>query len=127
LPGTVAVSSFNSQVTDDTSVFLYSPRNLATGDESTISIFALVYNDVESVGSTNFSIRCYTEVRLRNLRVVGTINGFIPAGRSGWMKMSNSRPLLGASLNVGSGFSGGRNLTCLTLFPSWTIIVPGGF
>jgi hypothetical protein len=127
LPGTVAVSSFNSQATDDTSVFLYSPRDLALGDNSTISIFALVYNEVESVGSTNFSIRCYSEVRLRNLRVIGTINGFIPAGSVGWMKMSNSRPLLGASLSVGSGFTGGRNLTCLSLFPSWTIIVPGGF
>lgn len=127
LPGTVAVSSFNSQVTDDTSVFLYSPRNLTIGDDSTIGIFALVYNEVESVGSTNFSIRCYTEVRLRSLRLVGTINGFIPAGSVGWMKMSNSRPLLGASLSIGSGFTGGRNLTCLSLFPSWTIIVPGGF
>jgi hypothetical protein len=128
LPGTVAVSSFNSQATDDTSVFLYSPQNLATGDgATTISIFALVYNEVESVGSTTFSIHCYSEIRLRNLRVVGTINGFIPAGSVGWMRMSNSRPLLGASLNVGSGFTGGRNLTCLALFPSWTIIVPGGF
>ena len=127
LPGTVAISSFNSQVTDDTSVFLYSPRNLTIGDNSAINIFALVYNELERVGSTNFSIRCYTEVRLRNLRVVGTINGFIPAGSVGWMKMSNSRPLLGASLSAGSGFTGGRNLTCLSLFPSWTIIIPGGF
>lgn len=126
LPGTVALSNFNSQVTDNTSLYMYSPRNLFIGDNATINVFALVYNEVEVPGSTSFSIRCYTEVRLRNLRVIGTINGFIPAGSVGWIKMSASRPLLGASLSSNGQFAGGRNLTCLSLFPSWTVVVPGG-
>jgi hypothetical protein len=127
LPGTVAISNFNSQATDRTSLYLYSPRDLIFGDNSSVSIFALMYNELEAVGSTSFAIRCYSEVRLANLRIIGTINGFIPAGSVGWMKMSASRPLLGASLSSGPRFSGGRNLTCLSLFSSWTIVVPGGF
>ncbi|MBI1761676.1 MAG: hypothetical protein HYR56_09600 [Acidobacteria bacterium] len=126
LPGTVALSNFNSQVTDQTSVYIYSPRNLLFGDSTAISVFTLIYNDRESSGSTSFSARCYTEVELRNLRVIGTLNGFIPAGSVGWMKMSASRPLLGASLSTNGQFAGGRNLTCLSLFSSWTVVVPGG-
>ncbi len=127
LPGTVALSNFNSQVTDQTSLYMYSPRNLLFGDNAQFSVFTLVYNEVETPGSTSFPIRCYTEVKLRNLRVIGTLNGFIPAGSVGWMKMSASRPLLGASLSTNGRFAGGRNLTCLSLFSSWTVVVPGGF
>ncbi|HZS10307.1 MAG TPA: hypothetical protein VFD58_36095 [Blastocatellia bacterium] len=125
LPGTVALSNFNSQVTDSTTMYLYSPRNFFTGDASTISVFTLVFNELERAVSTSFSIRCYSEIQLSSLRVLFTLNGFIPAGQVGWLKMSAGRPLMGASLSRGPNFSGGRNLTILSLFPSWSIIIPG--
>ncbi|NOT63003.1 MAG: hypothetical protein HOP19_22575 [Acidobacteria bacterium] len=125
LPSTVALSSFNSQVTDQTCVYLYSPSNMVIGNGAQFSVFTLVYNDREAANSTSATVRCYTEIKLSSLRVLGTINGFIPAGSTGWMKMSASRALLGASLSKNSQFAGGRNLSCLALLPSWTIVVPG--
>ena len=124
LPSTVALSSFNSQVTDQTCLYLYSPSNLVTGNNSQFSVFMLVYNDREVANSTSATVRCYTEVKLSSLRVIGTINGFIPAGSTGWIKLSASRPLLGASLSKNRQFAGGRNLSCLALLPNWTIAVP---
>ena len=124
LPSTVALSSFNSQVTDQTSMYLYSPSNLITGSNAQFSAFMLVYNDREIANSTSATVRCYSEIKLSNLRVIGTLNGFIPAGSTGWIKLSASRPLLGASLSKNRRFAGGRNLSCLALLPSWTIAVP---
>lgn len=126
LPGTVALSNFNSQVTDSTSMFISSPRNLFVGEAPSISIFTLVFNELERSASTSFRIGCFSEVPLTSLRVVpGPITSFVPAGQVGWVRMSASRPLLGASLSRGPNFAGGRNLTTLSLFSSWTIIVPG--
>jgi hypothetical protein len=124
LPNSVALSSFNSQVTDQTCLYLYSPSNLIIGNNSSFSVFTLMYNDRETANSTSFSVRCYTEVRLSSLRVLGTVNGFIPAGSTGWLRMSASRPLLGASLSKNERFAGGRNLSCLGLLPSWTMVIP---
>ena len=124
LPSTVALSSFNSQVTDQTCLYLYSPSNLVTGSNSQFSVFMLVYNDREIANSTSTTVRCYTEIKLSSLRVIGTINGFIPTGSTGWIKLSASRPLLGASLSKNGQFAGGRNLSGLALLPSWTIAVP---
>lgn len=126
LPGTVAISTFNSQVTDSTIFALYSPAsNLLTGSSSGTSIFAIMYNDVEASRSLTFNIGCYSTLTLRQLRVLTGLDNFIPIGRTGWMKMSSSsRPLLGIVHNKGPLFNGGRNLSTVTLFNSYSITVP---
>ncbi len=125
LPAMVALSNFNSQVTDSTTLYIYSPKDLMIGDSSSLSVFTLVFNELERSVSTSFRFGCYGEIPLSSLRVLSTLNSFVPRGAVGWIRMSSSRPLLGASLSRGPNFSGGRNLTCLSVFASWTIIVPG--
>lgn len=125
LPRTVALSTFNSQTTDSTCLLLYSPQNLFIGEAPSLSVFGLMFNELERSGSFSLTIDCYTEIPLGSIRVPYTVNGFIPNGQTGWLKVYTSRPLLGASLSKGPRFTGGRNLTTLTLHPTWSIIVPG--
>jgi hypothetical protein len=128
LPNSVALSSFNSQVTDLTEVFLYSPSpNLATGEApGTTTAFTLVYDDVENVFSTTVRFQCYGTFRLSSLRVAaGSLNRVVPAGRTGWIRFNGSgKPLLGASIQRGPVFMGGHNLHALTLLSNYSITIP---
>lgn len=127
LPASVAVSSFNSQADANTQVNIYVPsNNLITGASSSTSLFLLVYDDTEQVVSTTARVGCYAAIQLSSLRLVGgNINNFVPSGRTGWIRFTGGgRPLLGASIQRGSVFSGGHNLHALTLLPTYTIQVP---
>lgn len=126
LPGTVAISAFNSQTTDSTIFAVYSPANdLRTGENPTVSIFGLMFNQLEASRSLTFRANCYTTFTLKSLRVLSGIDNFIPRGSNGWLKMSStSRPLLGMTHSKGPVFNGGRNLSVLTLYPTFSITVP---
>jgi hypothetical protein len=127
LPSTVAVSSFNSQLTDSTNLVIYVPSgNLALGGVTSTTVFTLLYDDVENVFSTSFRIQCVGNIPLTSLRVLGGgINKVVPAGRTGWIRMSASgRPLLGAVLSQGPVFNGGHNFHHLALLNTYTILVP---
>jgi hypothetical protein len=127
LPQVVAVSNFNTQLTDATNLVLYSPANdLVEPLSATASIFALVYNDLENVRSTTFSFTCYTLKPLGTLRVLNTLNKFVGMAQTGSIRMyaPAAQPLLGATLNVGSLFADGRNLHHLTLLSTYTIRIP---
>lgn len=113
LPATVAISSFNSQVTHSTLLAIYSPSdNLLFGSSTEVSVAALVFDDQEKLYSTTFRIRCYNQIPLNSLRVLSQgLNSIIPAGRTGWMRMNaGGLPLLGAVLTKGGIFNGGHNL-----------------
>lgn len=127
LPQTVALASFNSQVTDSTTLSIYSPTsNLVIGNVETVSVFALLFNDLEVALSSSFIIRCYRYDSLSALfGRSGGINRHVPAGNTGWIKLTaTGRPLLGAALHRGPVFTGGVNLHALTLLGSYTILVP---
>lgn len=128
LPNSVALSNFNSQVTDSTQVNIYVPSpSLVDGDvPSASTIFTIVYDDIENPFSTSIRIVCYTTFRLSNMRVAGgNINTIVPANRNGWIRFNgNGTPLLGASIQRGPVFMGGHNLHALTLAPTYTILVP---
>ncbi len=128
LPNSVALSSFNSQVTDLTEVYIYTPSaNLATGEApGTTTAFTLVYDDVENVFSTTVRFQCYGTIRLNSLRIAaGGLNRIVPAGRTGWIRFNGSgRPLLGASIQRGPVFMGGHNLHALTLLSNYSISIP---
>ena len=127
LPQTVAVSSFNSQITDETTLALFVPTtNLGIGTNDSNSIFTLVYDDIERVRSTSFLIRCYRRMPLSGLRVIDGINNFVREGHTGWIKMTtmNERPILGAAFTRGLRFSGALNFKHISLLPTYTITVP---
>jgi hypothetical protein len=125
MPRVVAVSSFNSQVTDNTQLVLYSPLNdLLAPAAATNSILAVVYDDNENGNSFTFSVTCYLQSSLSNL--FGTIDTIVPSGRTGWIRLQGSSniPLLGAILNNGPRFDGGHNLHHLTLRNTFTMRIP---
>jgi hypothetical protein len=128
LPASLALSSFNSQATDNTQVHLYSPGpNLIIGGApSTASIFTLVYDDTERVFSTTTRFVCYGSFNLSSLRVAGgNLNTVVPAGRTGWIRFNGGgRPILGAVVQRGNVFQGGHNLHTLTTLSSYTINIP---
>jgi hypothetical protein len=128
LPTSVALSNFNSQVTDSTQVNIYVPTSNLVGGEtpSTSTIFTLVYDDIENPFSTSVRIVCYTTFRLSALRVAGgNINTIVPADRNGWIRFNgNGKPLLGASIQRGPVFMGGHNLHALALAPTHTMLIP---
>jgi hypothetical protein len=128
LPASVAVSSFNSQATDNTQVHLYVPgANLIIGSSpTTTTIFTLVYDDTERVFSTTTRFVCYGTLQLSSLRIAGgSLNNIVPAGRTGWIRFNGGgRPLLGAVTQRGNVFTGAHNLHALTLVPSYSISIP---
>lgn len=127
LPQTVAVSSFNSQVTNDTVLAIFVPTtNLLIGTNESHSIFALVYDDTERVRSTSFPIRCYRRQPLSSLRIIDGLNNFVREGHTGWIKLTTmtERPILGASFTRGQRFSGALNFKQISLLKTYTITVP---
>ncbi|HMY74953.1 MAG TPA: hypothetical protein PLQ88_24255 [Blastocatellia bacterium] len=127
LPMSLGLSTFNSQTTDSTALSIYSPSsNLITGSVNTVSIFTLLYNDVEVALSSSFTVRCYRYETLTALfNRGGGINRHVPAGRTGWIRMTASgSPILGAVLGKGNVFTGAHNLHALSLLSTYSITVP---
>lgn len=127
LPMSLGLASFNSQTADSSALSIYSPtNNLVLGAVNSVSIFTLLYNDVEVALSSSFSIRCYRYETLTSLfNRGGGINRHVPAGRTGWIRMTASgAPLLGSVLGKGNVFTGAHNLHALSLLPSYSIQVP---
>lgn len=127
LPTVLGLATFNSQTTDSTSLAIYSPSsNLVIGAVNTVSVFSLLYNDVEVALSSSFTIRCYRYETLTALfNRGGGINRHVPAGRTGWIRMTASgSPILGSVLGRGPVFTGAHNLHAISLLPSYTIEVP---
>jgi type 1 fimbria pilin len=127
LPSALALTSFNSETTDSNTLIIYSPsRDLVFGSTDSVSIFTLLYDDAEKSISGNFSVRCYRTDTLTTLfNRGGGVNRHVPAGRTGWIKLSaTGRPLLGSVISRGPVFSGGYNLPAITLLSSYEITLP---
>src|SRR5262249_30309071 len=101
--------------------------NAVGGDLSTSStilanLFGILYDDAETPLSFTTSGGCQLRQSINNSfpRTTPRVETHIPAGRSGWMRISSSsgRAIVGAAINRGTGdkaFSGGHNLHHLTL------------
>jgi hypothetical protein len=127
LPSALAVTSFDSQTTDNSTLIIYSPsRDLTFGSTDSVSIFTLLYDDAERSISSSFSVRCYRSDTLSALfNRGGGINRHVPSGTTGWIKMSaTGRPLLGSVISRGPVFTGGYNLPAIILLSTYTINIP---
>ena len=127
LPQVVAVSSFNSQTTHDSTLVTFVPNphlGVTVNESSTIT--ALIYDDTARVRSTSFITRAYRRTPLLSLRISEDLNNFVKAGRTGWIKLMTTaeRPLLGAIFTRGPQFNGAMNFRHISLLPSYTITVP---
>jgi hypothetical protein len=110
--------------------------NLATGAATLSSLFGLLYDDAENPLSFTFgSGACQFRSSLSDSfpRTAPRFGNFIPAGRSGWLKIYslNDIALSGAAINfnpnaatAANAFNGGHNLHKLTLTCAATYVVP---
>jgi CSLREA domain-containing protein/uncharacterized repeat protein (TIGR01451 family) len=138
LPRVLALDSVGSRADgNDTLLFLGRiDGNWATGLQPIGPIFGLLYNDTEANASFSFNIgSCLFRQSLSNNfpRTTPRFEQFIPAGRSGWLKLwaANEVALVGAALTrndnaqtSAGAFEGGHNLHILRLLPNAVITVP---
>jgi hypothetical protein len=109
--------------------------NLATGASTLGTIFGILYDDAESGLSFQISGICQLRSSLSNNfpRTAPRFENFIPAGRTGWMKLFSQSDIgiLGAVLNANpnagtnaGAFEQGHNLHKLTLTSTVTLTIP---
>lgn len=108
--------------------------NLGLGMDSLGTMFGIFYDDTENSLSFTFSGGCQFMSTLSNNfpRITPRFETFIPAGRTGWLKigMSGSSPaggIVGAVLNAATtqtAFKGGSNFHKLTLSSTSSLTIP---
>jgi hypothetical protein len=138
VPRTLAASSIPARA-DGNDTLLVVNRfggNLATGAGTLFNLFGIFYDDAENALSFTFNPgTCQFRSSLSNNfpRLTPRFENFIPAGRSGWMRLYSTSDigLLGAVLNYNpnattnaGAFNQGRNLHKLTLTATQTLVIP---
>jgi hypothetical protein len=137
-PRVLAMSNIPSAADGNTTVLVINRfgGNLATGAATISSLFGLLFDDAENALSfTIFSGNCQLRGTLSNTfpRTAPRFDNFIPAGRSGWMKIFSQSDiaLSGAMVNANANaaaqanaFNGGHNLHKLTLTAAATYVIP---
>ena len=132
LPAAVALSNLPSRATGDRTMLIL---NSVGGDYSTSAgdgsraIFGILYDDAERSASFSLTFNCqYARIIEDNApRTVPRFSTFVPAGRTGWMRLyvqDGTKGLMGAMIvwNIAQGGSrqGAHNLHHLTLTTSST-------
>ena len=137
-PRTLALDNLPSPADGNTTLLILDrlDGNLATGLSTLGSIFGVLYNDTEAPYSFEFSTsrRQFRGVINATFpRTAPRVPNIIPAGRSGWLKLSRSSDgaFVGAAINFNpnsatnsNAFNQGHNLHHLTLTTEARLIVP---
>jgi len=110
--------------------------SLATGSSTLGSLFGVVYDDAENPLSFTFTAGvCQFRSSLSSNfpRLAPRFENFIPAGRSGWLKVFSLSDIaiVGSAINfnpnagtAANAFNGGHNLHKLTLTTAATVTIP---
>jgi hypothetical protein len=137
-PAVLAASNIPSRADGNDTLIILNRfgGNLATGASTIGTIFGLLYDDAENAISFSLSGSCQKRFSISNAepRTVPRFETYIPAGRSGWMKIgaqSGTIAILGSMINANANaaakadaFNGGHNLHKLTLVPSTSLTIP---
>ena len=112
--------------------------NLGLGTSTLGTLFGIVYNDTENSSSFNLTGGCQLRGSLSSNfpRTVPRLDQFIPAGKSGWMRLygfggDGNQGISGAVLNFNpnaatsaTAYTSGRNLHKLTLDSTNNFVIP---
>lgn len=109
--------------------------NLGIGAATLGTLFGIFYDDAENALSFSVTGGCQLRSSLSNNfpRITPRFETFIPAGRTGWLKVFSQSDIgiLGAAINANASsassagaFNGGHNLHHLTLSAAATFAVP---
>jgi hypothetical protein len=137
-PAVVALDNIGSRADgNDTMIILNRVGgNLGIGASSLGSLFGLLYDDAENVLSFSVTGGCQLMSSISNNfpRTTPRFETFVPAGRTGWIKIYNQTGavgILGAAINFNANaassagaFNGGHNLHHLTLNCNQAYTVP---
>ncbi|MFN0109996.1 MAG: beta strand repeat-containing protein [Blastocatellia bacterium] len=140
LPRTLAVDDIPSRADGNDTMLIVNRigGNLGIGTSTLGSLFGIVYNDTENAASFNLTGNCQLRGSLSSNfpRTVPRLDQFIPAGKSGWMRLSGfgndgNKGISGAVINFNPNaatsavaYSGGRNMHKLTLDTSNSLVIP---
>ena len=137
-PAVVALDNIPSRADGNDTLLIVNRLggNLGIGAATLTAIFGLFYDDAErgvSFGFTPASCQFRSSITNNFPRITPRFEQFIPAGRSGWLKLSqqDGGAILGAAINFNpnagtsaGAFSQGHNLHVLTLTESVSITIP---
>jgi hypothetical protein len=134
---TVSISSIGSRADGNDTMLILNRigGNLGIGTSSLGTIFGILYDDSENAISFNVTGGCQLRSSLTNNfpRTTPRIEQFIPAGRTGWMRLYSQSDLglSGAVINFNAGagssagaFNQGHNLHKLTLSGAASYVLP---
>ena len=137
-PAVLALDNLGSRADGNDTVIVINRvgGNLGIGASTLGSLFGLLYDDAENVLSFSVVGGCQLRGALNNNfpRTTPRFETFIPAGRTGWLKIHNQTGaigILGAAINFNANaassagaFNGGHNLHHLTLNCTAEYVVP---
>jgi hypothetical protein len=111
--------------------------NLGIGASTFGTLFGIFYNDAENALSFSFGGGCQLRSSLSNNfpRITPRFEQFVPAGRTGWLKLFSQSPIdigiTGAAINFNpnsstsaGAFNQGHNLHALTLSATNSFTIP---
>jgi hypothetical protein len=138
LPYVVAVDNIGSRADGNDTIVVLDRigGDLRTGPSGLGNVFGVFYDDGEaSLSFTLNSSSCQYRFGVNNTvpRITPRFEQFVPAGRTGWMRMyqRDGNAMLGAVLNFNANagasagaFTQGHNLHVLTLTDTATYIIP---
>jgi hypothetical protein len=137
LPRVLALSNIASRADgNDTMLILNRIGGDLTGSASTLTnVFGIFYDDTENSLSFSFNPRvCQFRSSVTNNfpRIAPRFDQFVPAGRSGWLKLysANDQAILGAAINFNrndgapGAYNQGHNLHKLTLTTNASFTIP---
>lgn len=138
LPYVVAVDNIGSRADGNDTMLILNRigGDLRTGPMGVGNVFGVFYNDTETqLSFTLNSANCQYRFQVNNTvpRITPRFDQFVPAGRSGWMRLyqRDGHALLGSVINFNSNagsnagaFSQGHNLHHLTLTDTASYIIP---
>lgn len=136
VPAVLAMSSVGSKADGNDALLILNRigGNLGIGAEPLGTLFGILYDDAENALSFNVTGGCQLRSSLSNNfpRTTPRFETYIPAGRTGWLKVSNQTGAIGMTgavinfngnaTNSAGAFKQGHNLHALTLTTSNFII-----
>ncbi len=138
LPAALALSNVGSRADGNDTLLIVNRigGNLGTGAATLGTLFGIMYDDAENALSFSVAGNCQLRNSITNNfpRTTPRFESFIPAGRTGWLKIYNQTGAIGitgaainfnpnASSSAGA-FNQGHNLHHLTLNATSSYIIP---
>ena len=138
LPAVLAASNVGSRADGNDTLLIVNRigGNLGIGASTLGTLFGVFYDDAENALSFSVSGNCQLRNSISNNfpRTTPRFESFIPAGRTGWLKLSNQAGtvgITGATINFNANataaagaFNQGHNLHALTLNTTNSFVIP---